>query len=95
MEFRQILESRKDDFRRAFIRKMLGYALGRGIQGFDTPAVNQIAASVQKDNDRFSSVIVDIVTSYPFDNARGSALNRPQQAQNAKLQKASYTPANR
>jgi len=95
MEFRQILGSRKDDFRRAFIRKMLGYALGRGIQGFDTPAVNQIAAAVQKDNDRFSSVIMNIVTSYPFDNARGSVMNQPQQAEGARLQKASYTPANR
>ncbi len=32
VEFRKMLSERKDDFRRAFIRKVLSYALGRGIR---------------------------------------------------------------
>jgi hypothetical protein len=77
-----MLSERKDDFRRAFIRKVLSYALGRGIQGFDRPAVEAIAAAVKADGDRFSSVILNVVKSYPFQNARGSMAGdkRPDEA---------------
>lgn len=71
-EFRQVLESRKDDFRHAVVRKVLSYALGRGIQGTDRPAVEQIVAQVKQDGDTFNSVILNVVKSFPFQNARGS-----------------------
>jgi len=74
VEFRQMLAARKDDFRRAFVRKMLSYALGRGIQGFDRPAVEDIVARVKADGDTFASVILNVARSYPFQNARGSVL---------------------
>jgi hypothetical protein len=73
-EFRQVLETRKADFRRAVVRKVFSYALGRGIQGVDRPAIEQIVAAVEKDGDRFSSVIANVVKSYPFQNARGSVV---------------------
>ena len=72
-EFRQVLETRKDDFRRAVIRKVLSYALGRGIQGADKAAIDQIVASVKQGGDTFNSVIINVVKSFPFQNARGSA----------------------
>ncbi|HEY6991328.1 MAG TPA: DUF1592 domain-containing protein, partial [Bryobacteraceae bacterium] len=71
VEFRTILADRKDDFRWALIRKLLSYALGRGLQGFDRPAVESICAAVKTDGDRFSSVVTNIVKSYPFQHARG------------------------
>lgn len=92
-EFRQVLETRKDDFRRAVIRKVLSYALGRGIQGTDKAAIDQIVASVKQDGDTFNSVIINVVKSFPFQNARGSiattAANRP--AAKAALQPVSLT----
>jgi len=72
VEFRRMLADRKDDFRRAFVRKMLSYALGRGIQGFDRPAVEEIVARVKEEGDTFASVILNVAKSYPFQNARGS-----------------------
>ncbi len=72
-QFRQVLQTRKADFRRAVVRKVLSYALGRGIQGMDRPAVDQIVAAVEKDGDKFSSVVLNVARSYPFQNARGSA----------------------
>ena len=69
-EFRKVLETRKGDFRRAVVRKVLSYALGRGVQGYDRPAIEQIAAAVEKDGDKFSSVILNVAKSYPFQNAR-------------------------
>src|SRR5471032_798201 len=71
-EFRQVLETRKDDFRHAVVRKVLSYALGRGIQGTDRPAIEQIVAQVKQDGDSFNSVIINVVKSFPFENARGS-----------------------
>ena len=68
-----MLETRKDDFRHAVVRKVLSYALGRGIQGSDRPAIEQIVAQVQADGDSFNSVILNVVKSFPFQNARGGA----------------------
>jgi hypothetical protein len=73
-EFRKVLETRKGDFRRAVVRKVLSYALGRGIQGYDRPAIEQIVAAIEKDGDKFSSVILNVARSYPFQNARNSLL---------------------
>ena len=67
-----MLETRKDDFRHAVVRKVLSYALGRGIQGTDRPAVEQIVAQVKQDGDTFGSVILNVAKSFPFQNARGA-----------------------
>ena len=72
VEFKQVLETRKDDFRRALVRKVLSYGLGRGIQGTDKAAIDQIVAAVKADGDTFNSVIINVVKSFPFQNARGS-----------------------
>src|SRR5262249_30863027 len=70
VQFRNLLAQRKDEFRRAFVRKLLSYALGRGLQSFDRPAVEAICAAVQSEGDRMSSVIANVVKSYPFQHAR-------------------------
>ena len=70
-EFKAVLETRKDDFRKAVVRKVLSYALGRGIQGYDRAAIEQIATAVKADGDTFNSVILNVVKSFPFQNARG------------------------
>ena len=42
-EFRTILAARKTEFRRAFVEKLLGYALGRGIEDFDQCGEDKVA----------------------------------------------------
>jgi len=79
-QFRAVLQTRKADFRRAVVRKVLSYALGRGIQGVDRPAIDRIVAAVEKDGDKFSSVVLNVVKSYPFQNARGSATAKAEAA---------------
>jgi hypothetical protein len=78
-EFRTILASRREEFRRAFVQKLLSYALGRGIQSYDRPAIDSICAAVAGDENRFSSVLLNIVKSYPFQHARASAAGRLKQ----------------
>ena len=73
-EFRTILASRREEFRRAFVQKLLSYSLGRGIQSYDRPAIDSICAAVAGDENRFSSVILNIVKSYPFQHARASSV---------------------
>ena len=71
VEFRAMLAGRKDDFRRGFVKKMLSYALGRGMRGYDRPSLDAIQRSVEKDGDTLASVVVNIAKSYPFQHARG------------------------
>ena len=71
VEFRAMLASRKDDFRRGFVKKMLSYALGRGMRGYDRPALDAIGAAVQRDGDTLLSVVMNVAKSYPFNHARG------------------------
>ena len=46
--------------------KMLTYALGRGLDYYDMPVVRAIARDAAAQNDRFSSIVVGIVKSTPF-----------------------------
>jgi hypothetical protein len=81
-EFRTILAARKTQFRRAFVEKLLSYALGRGLEDYDMCAVGEICAAVEKEGDRFSSVLLNLVKSFPFQHARGSVTNKPRTAAN-------------
>ena len=45
---------------------MLVYALGRGLQPYDRPTVTSILSEVEKNNYRFSSLILGVVRSLPF-----------------------------
>jgi hypothetical protein len=46
--------------------KLLTFALGRGIEYYDAPAVRKIVRDAQAENFRFSSLILGIVKSVPF-----------------------------
>jgi hypothetical protein len=76
------------------VRKVLSYALGRGIQGYDRAAIEQIAAAVKADGDTFNSVILNVVKSFPFQNARGGiavAATQPEAKPKTALQPVSLT----
>jgi len=54
-------------------RKMLIYALGRGLEPSDAAAVKEIVRKVAADNYRISSLILGIVNSQPFQKRRGES----------------------
>ena len=66
-----VLLSRKADFARCLSEKMLTYATGRGLEFYDTRTIEDIARQLEKDNYRFSSLILGVVKSLPFDMKRG------------------------
>ena len=61
-----IVKNHSDEFISTFIQKLLTYALGRGVEYYDMPAVRQIAHQAERDNYRISSVITAVVNSTPF-----------------------------
>ena len=65
-----LAQKRADDFRRCLAEKMLTYALGRGIEYHDRPAVNQIRESLRAGDDTFSALILSVARSFPFQNRR-------------------------
>jgi hypothetical protein len=50
--------------------KLLTYALGRGVEDYDAPAVRGIVRAARGDDYRFSSLILGIVNSTPFQMRR-------------------------
>ncbi len=65
-ELKQILKGDRAAFLKGLTEKLLVYALGRGLQPYDRPTVASIVSLVEKDNDRFSALILAIVQSLPF-----------------------------
>jgi hypothetical protein len=63
---RQALLRHPEQFVRTMTEKMLTYALGRGLEYYDMPVVRQIAHDAAAQNYRFSSIVLGIVTSTPF-----------------------------
>jgi len=63
---RDVLMDRKDEFVKAFTERLMIYALGRGVDGTDMPAVRAVAAAAAKEGYRTQSIIMGIVQSVPF-----------------------------
>ncbi len=63
---RTALLSKSDVFVETFIEKLLTYALGRGVEYYDAPTVRRIARDAGKADNRFSQLILGVVTSAPF-----------------------------
>ena len=66
-----LLGPRRDQFVRVFCRKLLGYALGRGVQLSDEPLLDEMAARLAAADYRVSVAIEAIVTSPQFRMIRG------------------------
>jgi hypothetical protein len=62
---RRLLE-RPEIFAAAFTEKLLTFALGRGLEGFDGPAVRTILTDAARDDYRMSAIILGIANSVPF-----------------------------
>jgi mono/diheme cytochrome c family protein len=77
-ELRTILKGDRDAFARALTSKLLTYALGRGLERYDTPTVKRIASRMPRHGYRFSGLILEIVNSLPFQSRRSAVEDRRQ-----------------
>src|SRR6185503_5020022 len=70
-ELKRILKSEHhSDFYRCLTEKLLTYALGRGLEYFDVETVDRIVARLEREDGRFSALLMGIVESAPFQKRR-------------------------
>jgi hypothetical protein len=62
--------ARPELFVTALTENLMTFALGRGVEYYDAPAVRKIVRDAEKDDYRFSSLILGIVRSVPFQMRR-------------------------
>ncbi|MBI3208937.1 MAG: DUF1592 domain-containing protein, partial [Candidatus Solibacter usitatus] len=66
----QALLRHPEPFLTTFAGKLLTYALGRGVEFYDAPALRKVVRDARPADYKFSSVIVGIVSSTPFQMRR-------------------------
>ena len=65
-DLRQALLDRSDAFVTTATEKLLTYALGRPVQYYDMPTVRAIVRRAAQNDYRFSSLVLGVVESAPF-----------------------------
>ncbi|MBK7404651.1 MAG: DUF1592 domain-containing protein [Phycisphaerales bacterium] len=70
-ELKRILLAREGDFVENLSRKVLTYALGRGLEPFDRPTVREVTGEVRARGDRFGALVEAVVASEAFRSCRG------------------------
>ena len=63
---RRALVAQQEQFVRTATDKLLTYAIGRGLEHYDTPAVRGVVRAAAADNYSWSSTILALVKSAPF-----------------------------
>lgn len=72
-EFREALLVHREAFVTHLTEKLLTYALGRGVESYDMPTVRQIMRESEPGDHRWSSLILGIVKSVPFQMRRSQS----------------------
>ena len=69
-----LLTNHRDEFYRCLAGKMLTYALGRGLEYYDVPAVDKIVENMDKNDGQFSALLTGIIESAAFQEERTAPL---------------------
>ena len=66
VELQQAILRRPEIFVQTLTEKLMTYALGRGLEHYDAPAVRKIVREAAQQDFRFSAIITGIINSAPF-----------------------------
>jgi hypothetical protein len=69
-ELKRIIAARTDDFSRNLTNRLLAYALCRQLEGYDEVVVDELSNTIADDGYRMQTLVVGVVTSYPFTHRR-------------------------
>lgn len=69
-DLKAIIAGRTDALSRNLVEKLLAYALGRRLEGYDEIVVDSLMHEVAEDGYRMQTLIKGVVTSYPFTHRR-------------------------
>jgi hypothetical protein len=76
-DLKGIIAERKRDVARNLLERMLAYALGRKLEGYDEIVVDDLMDEMAADGYRMRAIINGVVSSYPFTYRRIEAQRRP------------------
>ena len=76
-QWKKLIVARQDEFLRNLTEKMLAYALGRGLEPTDQPAVKRILAQLKANDYRAETLVQEIALSLPFQFKKGEAPAKP------------------
>jgi mono/diheme cytochrome c family protein len=65
-DLRNALLQHPEQFAQTFTEKMMTYALGRGVEYYDMPGIRKVVKDSKRDNYKFSSIVMGIVTAPVF-----------------------------
>jgi len=65
-----LAEERREEFIQTLVEKLLTYALGRGLEYYDQPAVRAIVRQTAANQYRMGDLITAVVHSTPFQMRR-------------------------
>ena len=70
-DLKKYFAERKEKFYRGATEKLMTYALGRGLEPYDSVTVDRISAAVAADGGKFSTMLLGVIESPAFQNRRG------------------------
>jgi hypothetical protein len=65
-KLKNLLAQKEADLARNFTQRLMAYALGRQLEGYDQIVVDRLLAEIAKDGYRTRSIISEVITSYLF-----------------------------
>ena len=73
-DLKQILSQRRFEFSRTLTEKLLIYALGRGLERYDRPTINEITKRMETSGYGLQTLVREVVRSLPFQSRRAEAV---------------------
>ena len=67
---RILADGHRAEFYRTLTEKLMTYALGRGLEYYDVPSVDKICDRLEREQGRFSVLLLGVVESAPFQKRR-------------------------
>lgn len=69
-ELKRLLAKREADLARNLTVRLMAYALGRQLEGYDDVVIDQLMVKIAADNYRMRTIITEVITSYLFTHRR-------------------------
>jgi len=69
-ELKRLLAKREADLARNVTERLMAYALGRKLEGYDDVVIDQLMVKIAVDNYRVRTIITEVITSYLFTHRR-------------------------
>ena len=70
---RKILVGEKARFIRNFCTRLLGYALGRGLEAYDQPTLLRLEQALEQNGWKSEPLIIAVAQSYPFTHRKAAS----------------------